>query len=83
MTAIQEFIFLALKFELYLAMGSDKFLLPYIIPAHLAAQKKVSHTNAVKLKLHWEDSDECQFKSIELVLGGQRIKAKCMKQQEL
>lgn len=71
MTAIQEFIFLALKSELYLAMGSDKFLLPHIIPAHLAVQKKVSHTNTVKLKLHWENSDERQLKSIELVLGGQ------------
>jgi len=43
MTAIPEFIFPVLKSGLYLAMGSDKFLLPYIIPAHLAAQKKVSH----------------------------------------
>lgn len=59
MTAIQEFIFLALKSELYLAMGSDKFLLSYIIPAYLAAQKKRSHNNAAKLKLHREDSDEC------------------------
>lgn len=83
MTAFQEFIFLALKSELYLAMGSDKFLLPYIVPAHLAAEKKVSHTTAVKLKLQWEDSDECQFKSIELVLGGQWIKATYTKQQEL
>lgn len=71
MTAIQEFILLALKSELYLAMGSDNFLLPYIIPAHLAAQKKTSDTNAVKLNLHLEDRDECYFKSIELVLGGQ------------
>lgn len=76
MTAIQESIFLALKSELYLAMGSDKFLLPYIIPAHLTAQKKVSHTNLVKLKLRWEDSDECQFESIELVVGGQWIKVR-------
>lgn len=59
MTAIQEFIFPVLKSELYLAMGSDNFLLFHIIPAYLAEQKKVSHTNAVKLKLHWEDSDEC------------------------
>lgn len=59
MTAIQEFIFLVLKSKLYLAMGSDNFLLSHIIPAHLAEQKKASLTNAVKRKLHWEDSDEC------------------------
>lgn len=52
MTAIQEFIFLVLKSKLYLAMGSDNFLLSHIIPAHLAEQKKASLTNAVKRKLH-------------------------------